>query len=103
MQVLNAFNVHMYSFKSENSMAPHAPLALTLWISNSSNINVYGHGGNALPSSGASRALYMLDNVSDVRITNVVPQHEWGGAVIYDKMSSAWTSECSRPVLYRVD
>eukprot|EP00931_Biecheleriopsis_adriatica_P004519 TRINITY_DN106178_c0_g1_i1.p1 TRINITY_DN106178_c0_g1~~TRINITY_DN106178_c0_g1_i1.p1 ORF type:complete len:779 (-),score=109.52 TRINITY_DN106178_c0_g1_i1:75-2411(-) len=111
MQVLNAYNVHLYSFKTENDIyGGHTQRALGLMVTHSSNIRVYGHGGNAMASTDSSHALYLLENATDIRIVNVVPQHEWehdpssNNSVIFDKTNKGGvrTSECSRPVLYLV-
>lgn len=109
MQVDHAHNVHLYSFKSENNGYTGNPnRGYALWISHSSNVNVYGHGGNALASTDAGGALYLVENSTDVRITNVVPQHEWAheanqsNSVIFDKTAGVRTLECSRPVLFRI-
>jgi hypothetical protein len=31
-----------------------------------------------MASTDVSNALYLIENSTDVRIINVVPQHEWG-------------------------
>ena len=109
MQVDRAHNVHMYSFKSENNGytgTPHRGYALM--ISNSHNVNVYGHGGNAMASTDAGGALYRVENSTNVRITNVIPQHEWAHdanrsqSAIFDATANVRTGECSRPVLFRL-
>lgn len=109
MQVDRAHNVHMYSFKSENNGYTGNPRrGYTLWISHSSNVNVYGHGGNALASTDVGGALYRVENSSGIRITNVIPQHEWAHdanrsqSAIFDATANVSTCECSRPVLFRL-
>ena len=111
MQVDHAHNVHMFSFKSENNgYTAHGTLdrGYTLWISNSHNVNVYGHGGNALASTYAGGALYRVENSTSVRITNVIPQHEWAHdanqsqVAIFDATANVSTWECSRPVLFKL-
>ena len=109
MEVLNAHNVHLYSFKTENDMyGGHTEFGLGLMITNSRGVRVYGHGGNAMPSTGESNALYLIENSTDVRIINVVPQHEFehdptrSNSLIFDKTTNGGvrTPECSRPALY---
>ena len=112
MQVHNAVGeTNLYSFKSENTQGEIAAVsnprrASTLWISDSLNVNVYGHGGNAFASTSVANALYLLENVSNIRITNIVPQHEWArntsGSAIFDQTVDVRTPKCSRPVLYLV-
>jgi hypothetical protein len=110
MQVLNAHNVHLYSFKTENDgYGGHSQRALGLMITHSTNVHVYGHGGNAMASTDEANALYLLENSTGVRIVNVVPQHEWGhdegcNSLIFDRTTNGGvrTSACSRPALYLV-
>lgn len=108
MEVLRAYNVNLYSFKTENDgYGGQTERALSLMVTDSRNVRVFGHGGNAMASTDVSNALYLLDNSTDVRIINVVPQHEWAhdagcNSLIYDKTTNGGvrTAECSRPALY---
>jgi len=110
MEVRNAHNVHLYSFKSENDgYGGNSFKALTLRIANSSNVNVYGYGGNGMASNDAFNTLFLIENSTSVRITNVVPQHEWpheanqSNAAIFDQSMGVRTPECSRPVLFLIN
>jgi hypothetical protein len=113
MQVLNAHNVHLYSFKTENDgYGGHTQRALALMVTDSRNVHVYGHGGNAISSTDEANALYLLENSTGVRIVNVVPQHEWEhdpartNSMVAHRPSGGGglvrTPECSRPALYWV-
>jgi hypothetical protein len=46
-QVLRAYNVNLYSFKTENDgYGGHTERALSLMVTDSSHVRVFGHGGN---------------------------------------------------------
>jgi hypothetical protein len=123
MEIRHAFNVKIYSFKSEGEWrdlishgGQHSP-CVCVWIKNSTGVHVYSHGGNARPpATGGSYpagfaqyppSLYRITNGSqDVLLTNLVdqfqfpPESEWN--MVYDDThGTGLTPHCERPVLYK--
>ena len=121
MEVRDAFNVDIYSFKSEGEWSDliahggrHSP-CVCVWVRNSSRVHVYSHGGNARPPKTGSDypagfaqfppSLYRVTNGStDVILTNLVdqfqfpPESEWN--MVFDD-ESGLTPQCDRPALWK--
>ena len=121
MEIVNAHNVAIYSFKSEGEWrdlytagGTHSP-CVSVWIHNSSSIHIFSHGGNARPpKSGTSYppafaqyppSLYRITGGScDIVLTNLVDQFQFGEFdwnMVYDETGKGTLSPpCDRPVLY---
>ena len=121
MEVRDAFNVDIYSFKSEGEWSDliahggrHSP-CVCVWVRNSSHVHVYSHGGNARPPKTGSDypagfaqyppSLYRITNGStDVILTNLVdqfqfpPESEWN--MVFDD-ESGLTPQCDRSALWK--
>jgi len=64
----NARNIDVYSMKAEGDVT-------IVWLNRCRAVRLFGYGGNASPSPG--RAIFRLDNCSDIQLINVNPQM-WG-------------------------
>jgi len=90
---MNSSNVFVYSLKTEGAWRDliydgglHNP-GVALWITNSTNVNVYSHGGNARPiATGGTYppgfaafppSLYRLQGSCPVRLVNLVDQFQF--------------------------
>ena len=120
MEIVNAHNVIIYSFKSEGEWrdlfshgGQHSP-CVSVWIHNSTSVRVYSHGGNAPPPATGSHyppalaqyppSLYRITGGScGITLTNLVDQFQFGGFdwnMVYDENGSVLTPVCDRPALY---
>eukprot|EP00747_Dinoflagellata_sp_TGD_P010525 gnl/TRDRNA2_/TRDRNA2_119907_c2_seq1.p1 gnl/TRDRNA2_/TRDRNA2_119907_c2~~gnl/TRDRNA2_/TRDRNA2_119907_c2_seq1.p1 ORF type:complete len:564 (+),score=46.97 gnl/TRDRNA2_/TRDRNA2_119907_c2_seq1:1-1692(+) len=121
MEIADAHNVVVYSFKTEGEWRDimrgglHNP-GVAVWIRNSTNVSIYSHGGNARAMASGSHyphgytqyppTLYRIEDSCPVRLTNLVdqfqfqPDDDWN--FIYDNYrgNTTLTSHCDRPVLY---
>ncbi len=72
----NADNVNVYSFKSETHIAGFNATWAPLGIKNSTNVQVFGYGGQARgsnnPNSGNAHALIHIIDSSDYLLANIV-------------------------------
>jgi len=64
----NAENIDVYSMKAEGDVT-------IVWLNHCRAVRLFGYGGNASPSPG--RAIFRLDDCSDIQLANVNPQM-WG-------------------------
>ena len=122
MEIVNAHNVEIYSFKSEGEWrdliydgGTHSP-CVSVWINNSTNVRIFSHGGNARPPpTGTSYpagftqlppSLYRITGSCNITLTTLVDQFQFGGPdwnMVYDDLggeSDFLTPPCDRPALY---
>ena len=71
-------NVNVYAIKSE-TLGANGPRAITpVFIRNSSNFRIFGHGGNAVPPEG--QPMYRIENCSNFLLANFTYQFYKPGA-----------------------
>eukprot|EP01050_Picozoa_sp_SAG11_P018687 SAG11_NODE_2865_length_2891_cov_1.325931_2_plen_318_part_00 len=121
MEIKNAHNVAIYAFKSEGEWndliahgGQHSP-CVSVWIHNSSSVQIFSHGGNARPPASGTKyppklaqyppSLYRITGDScNVTLTNLVDQFQFGGFdwnMVYDEAGATYlTPPCDRPALY---
>ena len=71
-------NVNVYAIKSE-TLGANGPRAITpVFIRNSSNFRVFGHGGNAVPPKG--QPMYRIEGCANFLLANFTYQFFRPGA-----------------------
>lgn len=79
----NARNIDVYSMKAEGDVT-------IVWLNHCQAVRLFGYGGNASPSPG--RAIFRLDDCSEIQLANINPQMwgigKWGALGIHYRPES---------------
>jgi len=112
-EIADSEGVRVFGIKSEGHVPP-------LWIRDSANILMSGHGGNLLPPavSGVypehiaayTPSLYRIERSTNVTLANLwryargePEEYEWSAVLWIDGNGTNHTATpCDRPVIYRV-
>ena len=103
----DAHNVAVFGFKGEDDKASSTKVP-ELWISDSSQISVFGIGGFMVPGVDGGSALFRIDNSSDFRLVSVMDRLAASSqaghtTVVRENPSGGETVEIlplDRPILY---